>query len=184
MPQISTARLRLRRFTNADLSTYHRVIYGSPAVMKTLPGGTPRPLEAVEWMLGWHTRHWAEHGCGFFAVELRETNEFIGHCGVFIWGLDSFELGYAYGEAYWGKGYATEAGHACLRHAFESVGFDRIDGVTAPENTASQRVLLGLGFKRDGERKAYDSVLPYFTLPRIHYHYPDDLPYVFHPDIA
>lgn len=173
MPELLTARLRLRRFTDADLQTYHRVVYGDLDVMRTLPGGAPRPLESVEWMLGWHTRHWAEHNCGFFAVELRQTGEFIGHSGVFIWGLESFELGYAYGKAYWGQGYASEAGHACLRYAFETLGLDRVDAVTAPENTASQGVLLKLGFKPAGERRAYDAILPYFMLPSRLYHAPN-----------
>lgn len=169
LPVLLTERLRLRRFTSADLDSYHRVIYGDADVMKTLPGGAPRPLESVEWMLGWHARHWAENQCGFFAVELRESGAFIGHCGVFIWGLDTFELGYAYGKAYWGKGYATEAGHACLRHAFAALPLEQIDAVIAPGNLASQGVLLKLGFKAAGERRAYDADLPYFCLPRADY---------------
>ncbi|MBK8027623.1 MAG: GNAT family N-acetyltransferase [Chloroflexi bacterium] len=164
--EITTPRLRLRRFTPADLAIYHEVIYGDAEVMKTLPGGLPRSLESVEWMLGWHARHWDEHGCGFFAVELLETGQFIGHSGVFMWGLPTFELGYAYGHQYWGQGYASEAGRACLEHAFAALPLEQIDAVTLPGNTASQKVLLKLGFQPAGERQAYDSRLPYFTLPR------------------
>lgn len=165
-PSLITPRLRLRRFTDADLEVYHRVIYGDAEVMKTLPGGVPRPLESVEWMLGWHERHWVEHGVGFFALELRDSGAFIGHCGVFIWGLPSYELGYAIGRAHWGKGYAAEAGRACLGHAFEALPVDQIDAVTLPGNIASQRVLLRLGFQPVGEREAYNSLVPAFTQTR------------------
>ncbi len=40
----------------------------------------------------------------------------------------------------WGRGYATEAGAAGLRHGFETLGFARIVSIVHPENAASVRV--------------------------------------------
>jgi len=58
------------------------------------------------------------------------------------------ELGYGLGPAWWGRGYATEAARAVLPWALRQV--PAIVARTSPENTASQRVLDGLGFTRTG----------------------------------
>lgn len=169
MTEILTARLRLRRFTHADLDVYFRTIYNDPDVMRTLPGGVPRSLEAVKTMLDWHAAHWERHGIGFFAVEARADGAFVGQAGVFIRDLPEFELGYAYGTTSWGKGYATEAGHACLTATFASGAHELICAVTDETNLGSKHVLTKLGFTRTGETPWRDEVLPYFTLKRADY---------------
>ena len=45
---------------------------------------------------------------------------------------------------HWGRGIATEAGHATLRYGFEVLGLPHIVAVVRPENRASQRVLSKL----------------------------------------
>ena len=51
----------------------------------------------------------------------------------------------------WGRGYATEAGAAALRHAVETLGFVRVVSIVHPENEPSFRVArrLGMGPWRD-----------------------------------
>jgi RimJ/RimL family protein N-acetyltransferase len=48
MPEIETARLRLRPFTLDDLDDYYTAIRSDPDVMRFLPGGQPQPRERAE----------------------------------------------------------------------------------------------------------------------------------------
>lgn len=54
--------------------------------------------------------------------------------------------------AHWGRGYATEASRAILRHAFETLGLARVPGRTDAPNRGSARVLERLGMHFEGER--------------------------------
>src|SRR3712207_9025606 len=49
-------------------------------------------------------------------------------------GTDAIEVGYYLGRSAWGRGVATEAGEAALRHGFETLGLDTIVAVVRPEN--------------------------------------------------
>jgi len=98
----------------------------------------------------------------------RETGEVVGEAGLkpFEDGGRDVEIGYAFGPASWGRGYATEAGRAILNEAFGPLGLERIVAVTSEENSRSQRVLAKLGFILVGRRDVYEGNLPYFVLER------------------
>ncbi len=64
---------------------------------------------------------------------------------------DMPEFGYWIAASHWGKGYATEAGHAVINHALYSL---KIKGIRAGhflDNPASGRVLAKLGFTPTGQ---------------------------------
>ena len=62
----------------------------------------------------------------------------------------SRELGYWYGRPFWGNGYATEAAHAVVEHAFEALGASALTSGVYVDNPASARVLQKLGFWKTG----------------------------------
>ncbi len=55
------------------------------------------------------------------------------------------EISYQFAPAYWGKGYAREAAHNVIGHAFEDAGLTRIIAETQSANAASCRLLQQLG---------------------------------------
>lgn len=59
-------------------------------------------------------------------------------------------VGYTLSEAYVGHGYAIEAVHAMLQHAFGVWGLHRVAADTDPRNHRSIRLLERLGFRREG----------------------------------
>ena len=75
----------------------------------------------------------------------------IGKAG--LW--DGREMGYMFDREHWGKGYAFEALDAILKHVWTledspaEVAFADVD----PENVASMRLLLKLGFVETGRAK-------------------------------
>lgn len=155
MPEIETSRLRLRLFTPDDLDDLER-LFSDPEVMQYLGVEAGKTLSREEtakalrdFIKGWH-----ERGFGRWAVIHKETNRFIGLCGLKLFEGQP-ELIYVLEKAYWGRGLATEAARAALRYGFEEVKLERIVAVTRPENVASQRVMRSIGMKWEGEGLYY-----------------------------
>ena len=57
------------------------------------------------------------------------------------------ELGYWIGRAYWGRGFATEAGRAAIHMARDSLRLRKLNAGHFIDNPASGRVLEKLGFR-------------------------------------
>lgn len=74
----------------------------------------------------------------------------VGGVGLDMAGEHGPELGYWITPAAWGRGYATEAGHAVLAIARETLGLRRIVSGHFVDNPASGRVLAKLGFRPTG----------------------------------
>jgi RimJ/RimL family protein N-acetyltransferase len=68
------------------------------------------------------------------------------------------EIGWRLRSEHWGKGYATEAGQAMLRFAFDQVGVPEVYTVANPENQASLRVIERLDMRYVGLRSFYGSM--------------------------
>lgn len=95
--------------------------------------------------------HWQLRGYGTWAVEEQATNDFVGRVGfMYPEGWPGFELGGVLGRSHWGKGFATEAGSAALKYAFEELGRDHVISLIHPENEASIRVAQRLGQELEG----------------------------------
>ena len=70
-------------------------------------------------------------------------------------GIEQGELGYWLGEPHWRQGYGTEAAVALIDHAFGTLGFGSVTASHFAGNTASRRILLGLGFRETSTGKAF-----------------------------
>lgn len=79
------------------------------------------------------------------------TDRLIGCVGV------TRHLGYWYGRAHWGKGYATEAATAALDAYFAEADATTIVSGAFDENVMSQRVLAKLGFVETGCSMKYST---------------------------
>ena len=100
--------------------------------------------------LNWHTL-----GFGRFAVEDRQTTEFVGRVGLMRqeeWTAseDKVEIGWAVTRERWGEGLATEAARAVLADGFDRVGLPRVISFSSPDNIASVRVMERLGMTFQG----------------------------------
>jgi ribosomal-protein-alanine N-acetyltransferase len=139
-----TRRLRLRRFTDADVETL-ALWNADPRFYRYL---TPRTADETLIELRRWQRHWEEHGFGLLAVEDRETSQLIGRSGVQyhrLWPSDP-EVGWAFDPEWWGRGLATEAGAASVGWAFRELGLERLVSIAHPVNGATRRVMEKLGF--------------------------------------
>ncbi|TGY96265.1 N-acetyltransferase [Petralouisia muris] len=63
------------------------------------------------------------------------------------------ELGYKFDQRFWGRGYATESISKGIQVIFGELKLHRIEACVLPGNTASQKLLLKLGFEFEGIKK-------------------------------
>jgi RimJ/RimL family protein N-acetyltransferase len=165
---ITTSRLILRSYQPEDVPQIHAVYYGDEAARR-LTGGASTPAQTqttIERYIDLQERD----GYSFWAVLERTTGDVVGEAGLkpFEGGGLDVELGYAFGAAYWGRGYGTEAGRAVVGEAFGALGLERLVAVTSDDNRPSQHVLHKLGFVPDGRRKVYGGDLLHFVCERDH----------------
>lgn len=150
--QIETPRLLLRPFQLSDAADNFEMD-SNPNVIKYLPiephSNIKQSIEVVKHVI----KQYEENGIGRVAVVLKETGKYIGWSGFKLITKpmnnhqNFIELGYRFAEAYWGKGYATEAAEACMKYGFEILKYDVIYAVAYANHVASQSVLQKVGFR-------------------------------------
>ncbi|HYI08773.1 MAG TPA: GNAT family N-acetyltransferase [Thermoanaerobaculia bacterium] len=149
-PVLTTARLRLRMLQQSDFEEYAAIHTDAEVTRFT----TRTHLDRIEaWRhLAIVVGHWHLRGFGMWGVFDKETGRMVGRVGFHqpeTW--PGFELGWTFGRAFWGNGYATEAASECLRYAFEEMGRDHVISLIDPLNVASIRVAERIGESVEGE---------------------------------
>lgn len=96
-----------------------------------------------------------ETGIGLYAVEVKESGEFIGYVGFHRFNFDTsfspgWEIGWRISDRFWHKGYATEAAKACLNYARKKHFCDKLYSFTAVQNTPSENVMKRIGMTCEG----------------------------------
>ncbi|HEX2011928.1 MAG TPA: GNAT family N-acetyltransferase [Roseateles sp.] len=147
MQVLQTERLNVRHFERRD-AAFILELLNEPSWIANIGERGVRDLAQAEvWIEDKLIATYARLGFGFWAVERRADGALLGMCGLVRRdSLPEVDLGYAFVPRAWGQGYAREAAAACLRHAHEVLGMDRLLAITGPDNLASQRVLADLGF--------------------------------------
>ncbi|MBL9099114.1 MAG: GNAT family N-acetyltransferase [Alphaproteobacteria bacterium] len=102
----------------------------------------------------------ARAGTGhMFFVFDRKTGDLLGGCQLsnIRQGIaqSAASLGYWMGRYHAGKGLMTDAVITLVRHAFDRMGFHRIEAACLPTNVASRRVLTKVGFTAEGTARKY-----------------------------
>ncbi len=167
--EFDTERLRLRQWRDADCEPF-AALNADPTVMEFFPA----PLGRAESdATAQRCRELiAERGWGFWAVEIKSTQEFIGFVGLHVPGpglpfSPCVEIGWRLAAKHWGKGFATEAARGALRIAFEQLRLPEIVAFTAVSNRRSRAVMERLGM-REAEHPFECLELPVGSLLRPH----------------
>jgi RimJ/RimL family protein N-acetyltransferase len=153
MALLETNRLRLRRFTEADLPNLLE-LEGDAEVVKKTPTGIPQaPYQTRQRLKDWIVNEKERAPLGFWCAETRE-GDFVGwFMMVKLEGADP-EFGGMLLRRQWAKGYATEAGKRLVEHVIFELGFSTILATVDAENSKAEKVLEKLGFQKAGARKA------------------------------
>jgi RimJ/RimL family protein N-acetyltransferase len=150
-PTLSTARLRLRPFTEADTDAIFN-LQSNPQVLRYWDAPPWRERAQAERFIARCVQMAQEDRGIRLALERSEDDVFIGWCALFRWNPEyrSAGIGYCLSEAAWGQGFATEAATALLQWAFDTLDLNRVQSETDTRNIGSARVLEKLGFVREG----------------------------------
>jgi len=145
---IITDRLILRAVRAPDAEAIATLIdnYKIAVMLARVP--YPYKIEDAHRFIAWAKDQPADETV--FALCLKDKAEtFMGVCSCERRQNDAAELGYWLGEAYWGKGYMSEAVKAVIAQAF-TAGHERLVSGCRLQNLASRRVLEKAGFEHTG----------------------------------
>jgi [ribosomal protein S5]-alanine N-acetyltransferase len=157
---LESERLLLRQITTADVNEMY-AMRSNAAVMKYIP----RPLaknheEALEHIKLLQDN--LEKNLGInWGITIKGNPTLVGLIGHFRIRWENFrsEVGYMLLPVYHGKGIATEAIKLAVEYGFNEMKMHSLEGIIAPENIASSRVLEKNGFVKEAhliENEFYD----------------------------
>lgn len=155
MKILETDRLILRHLVLDDLDALY-ALYCDPDVSRYIPD-SPTNYDDAKLELEWHMHgHPKRPELGLWATVHKETNHFVGRCGLLpfvIDGQDEVEVAYLIDKSYWGQGLGTEAARAILNYGFETLDFPRLISLISEGNHASIKVAekMGMAFEKEGE---------------------------------
>jgi [ribosomal protein S5]-alanine N-acetyltransferase len=144
---LNTNRLFLRTWQEEDFPLAQS-LWGDPDVTRFLGG--PLPDDKVRDKLHAEMACFDEHGVQYFPIFERETNDFVGCCGLRPWRYtppQGHEIGFHLVKAKWGQGYAFEIAQGVVRHAFDDLQIQMLRAGHHPEHFVSKKILLKLGFE-------------------------------------
>ena len=134
----------LRPFTVADADDLYDM-QAEPHVVRFFDVTTREEID--EWLLG-QEAIWSGGGYGRLVITDRVSGEFLGRSGLRHWAeYDEVEVAWMLRAVAMGRGYATEAGKACLDWGFANLSVDYITAMIRPENTESIAVAERLGMQ-------------------------------------
>lgn len=152
---ITTERLILRPWEAGDRAAFGALL-NTPAMTAHLGG--PRSEAGVDSLFAKRLADYDRHGTCYWAVVHRADGALAGSCGVRV--ADDYpdtpvagvlEAGWRIGEAFWGRGLATEAAAASIVWLRKVRGPARVFSWTTAGNAASPGVMQALGMQRSVE---------------------------------
>jgi [ribosomal protein S5]-alanine N-acetyltransferase len=149
-PEVETERLLLRQWRDNDLDAYAELLADAD-VMRFLGDGSTATRNDAWRHMAVHAGAWSLRGFSHWAVELRQTGEFIGRLGPwFPEGWPALEIGWVIAPRHQGHGYATEGAREALHLAHEHLGAQRVISLIRPGNEPSSAVARKLGGMLEG----------------------------------
>ena len=149
MYSIETKRLGLRNWKETDIPLFIEMNMDN-RVMEFFPSllSAEESIAMIE-----RTKKFIEENqFGLWAVEIKDTHEFIGYTGLARPRFNTdftpcVEIGWRLAFTYWGNGFATEAANACLDYGFTVLKLGEILAFTSVLNLRSIHVMKKIGME-------------------------------------
>ena len=141
--KIETERLFLRQWQNSDFAPFAEM-NSDERVMEFYPSTLSQ--QQSDKMASHCQSLIKERGWGFWALEEKKSNQFIGFTGLHIPTHDlpfspCVEIGWRLSPSFWGQGLVTEAAKAALNAAFKTLDLDEIVSFASIGNVRSIAVM-------------------------------------------
>ena len=149
---IETERLFLREILPSDKEGMFEMD-SDPAVHKFLGNRPLKTIDEAKQLIASIRSQYVQNGIGRWAVIEKETESFIGWCGLKLITekinnhTQYYDMGYRLVKRYWGKGFASESAKATLKYGFKKLQLKTIYGIADVKNSSSRKVLEKTGFQ-------------------------------------
>ena len=168
-----TERLILREFIIDDAIYFYKM-NNDPEVIQYTGDNAFTSLEDAKEFLSNYNQY-ELNNMGRWAVCLKDTNEFLGWCGLKYHPKDNIvEVGYRFYKKHWNKGYATESAKASIDYGFKTLKLSKIYAHAHIENLNSHQVIkkCGMEFVKEFDYEGIPANLykidnPYLTIKKI-----------------
>lgn len=163
---LETERTYLREFTIDDALDFYNLNL-DPEVLKYTGDHAFDTIEDAKSFLSGYDQY-RKYGVGRLAVIDKQTNKFIGWCGLkYCPDRNEYDIGFRFFKEYWNQGFATETAKECIEFGFETIKMKEIVGRAMKENKASVKVLekIGMKFKGDINFEGQEGVIYNKTRP-------------------
>ena len=167
MITLETERLFLREFLLQDAIDFYKL--NDRDVIKFTGDKPFKSVKEAEDLIRNYDQY-QKYRQGRLTVILKETNEFLGWCGLKYHLKDKItDIVYRFKKSAWNKGYATESALANLDYGFNVLQLKEIVGHAMHENHASIRVFekLGMHYVKDVICEGNPSVLYKISNPHL-----------------
>ena len=147
---LETPRLRVRSWVDSDRDLF-REINADPKVMEFFP--FRRNHQESDALLDKLNGSIRNTGLGFYALELKNSDEPIGFCGLShpnmpeIFPAETVEIGWRLATRFWGNGYVTEAARALMDFAFNEKAIPALLAFAVEANHRSTAVMKRIGMR-------------------------------------
>jgi ribosomal-protein-alanine N-acetyltransferase len=141
--RIETKRLIINKFDTSDIAAW-ALIESDPKVREFVDNKALTFTEAKAYVLE-NIESYRINGYGRYAVREKSSNNLVGMCG-FLNDELGIDLGYRYSQDNWGRGIGTEAAEAVMKYGLTDLAMNSIVAAVLPENIASEKILIKLGF--------------------------------------
>jgi RimJ/RimL family protein N-acetyltransferase len=168
---LTTPRLAIRELTLSDFDAFWQ-LESNPDVYRYLGYAPVHHKTEAELKLLHHINQYKQYGMGRWALVDKQTNQFVGLCGVrFATETENnrthfYDLGYRLLPQFWGKGLATEAAQACVAYAFEVLQVPEIISMIHVDHHTSKRVAGKCGLSYEETFSWYKIGYEWFSLTK------------------
>ncbi|MFD2830307.1 GNAT family N-acetyltransferase [Corticicoccus populi] len=151
MKYIKTKRLILRDWKNSDIPVFISMNM-DPDVRRYFPDTVP--VEVSRQFIFDAQKDIEDRGFGLFAVERRDTGEFIGFTGVQVLEEDGdfnleflpcIEIGWRFMKKHWNQGFATEAAVGVLKFIQRNTDIKEVYAYASKRNFPSINIMKKIG---------------------------------------
>lgn len=150
--QLETDRLILRRLTVNDATKAYENWCSSFEVSKYVTWYVHKNVEETKKLFSIWEKDYEDDDTYRWIVELKENHEVIGIIDVVSKSIkySACEIGYCYGDKFWGMGYASEALNAVIKFLFEVCDAEVVFAEHASDNPNSGKVMKKCGMIFEG----------------------------------
>ncbi len=157
--ELTTKRLRLRRWRDSDRSEY-AALNADPRVRRWYPG--PLDTATSNALIDRFEAQRQDTGFALWAVEVTSSGKgpapFVGALGLQVPSFPApfehheplVEIAWQLHPDWWGMGIATEGADAAMKFGLATCGLAEVVAFTVPPNIASQAVMQRIGMRYDG----------------------------------